>query len=143
MKIEGLIAARYLFARKQRSVVNVISWISLIGLMVSTMALIIVLSVYNGIGDITKGLFGTFDPELLIEPSEGKTFHTADIDFRALNETEGVENVSRLVTETAWVTYGSNQAIVKLRGVDDNYRTLTGLDTLLHEGDYLLRRNIL
>lgn len=139
MKIEGLIAVRYLFARKQRSVVNVISWISLIGLMVSTMALIIVLSVYNGIGDITKGLFGTFDPELLIEPSEGKTFHTADIDFRALNETEGVENVSRLVTETAWVTYGSNQAIVKLRGVDDNYRTLTGLDTLLHEGDYLLR----
>ena len=56
MKLEGLIAVRYLFARKQRSVVNVISWISLIGLMVSTMALIIVLSVYNGIGDITKSL---------------------------------------------------------------------------------------
>lgn len=138
MKLEGLIAVRYLFARKQRSVVNVISWISLIGLMVSTMALIIVLSVYNGIGDITKSLFNTFDPELLIEPAEGKTFRTADLDYRALSETDGVESLARLVTETAWITYGNNQAIVKLRGVDANYRALTRLDTLLYEGDYTL-----
>lgn len=136
MKIEGLIAVRYLFSRKQRSVVNVISWISLVGLMVSTMALIIVLSVYNGIGDITKSLFGTFDPELVVEPSEGKTFRTGDIDMPWLRSMEGVEEVSCIVTETAWMTYGSNQAIVKLRGVDDRYAALTGLDTLLTEGEY-------
>ena len=137
MKIEALIAVRYLFSRKQRSVVNVISWISLIGLMVSTMALIVVLSVYNGIGDITKTLFNTFDPELVIEPAEGRTFHTSEIDLQSLGNS-GVECVSRIATETAWVTYGQNQSIVKLRGVDSNYAAITGLDTLLSVGEYRL-----
>lgn len=138
MKLERLIAVRYLFSRGQKSVVTVISWISLIGLLVSTAALIVVLSVYNGIGEITKSLFNTFDPELVIEPSQGKTFRTTDIDYRALCETDGVEQVSQIVSETAWVTYGDNQAIVTLRGVDSRYRSLTGLDTLLAEGEYKL-----
>ena len=138
MKLEGLIAVRYLFSRGQKSVVTVISWISLIGLLVSTAALIVVLSVYNGIGEITKSLFNTFDPELVIEPSEGKTFRIADIDYRVLCSADGVEQVSQIVRETAWLTYGDNQAIVTLRGVDANYRTLSGLDTLLYEGCYQL-----
>lgn len=142
MKIEALIAVHYLFSRKQRSVVNVISWISLVGLMVSTMALIVVLSVYNGIGEITKSLFNTFDPELVIEPAKGRTFHTSDIDFQSLKDA-GVERCSRIVTETAWVTYGQNQSIVKLRGVDSNYAALTGLDTLLDLGEYRLDGNSL
>ena len=138
MKLEGLIAVRYLFGRRQRSVVTVISWISLIGLLVSTAALIIVLSVYNGIGELTKGLFGTFDPELVIEPSEGKTFHTSDLDYSTLLADTDIEAASQIVTETAWLTYGSNQAIVRLRGVDSNYHLISGIDTLLHEGTYLL-----
>ena len=138
MKLESLIAVRYLFSHGQKSVVTVISWISLIGLLVSTAALIVVLSVYNGIGEITKGLFNTFDPELVIVPSEGKTFHTSAIDYRALCETDGVEQVSQIVGETAWMTYGGNQAIVTLRGVDSRYRVLTGIDTLLTEGEYAL-----
>ncbi len=138
MRIEGLIAVRYLFSRKQRSVVNVISWISLVGLMVSTTALIVVLSVFNGIGDITKQLFGTFDPELSIETTQGKTFHAADIDLTQLRAIEDVDKVSCLVSEVAWVTNGSNQAIVKLRGVDDQYPAVTGIDTLIHRGQYML-----
>ena len=115
MRLESFIAVRYLFARqrnaaKGRSVVTIISWISLIGLMVSTAALIIVLSVYNGIGNLTKGLFGTFDPELVIEPAEGKTFHTADLQrpLSDLATIDGVEYVAQMVNETAWLTYGSN-----------------------------------
>ena len=138
MRLEQLIAVRYLFARRQKSVVNVISWVSLIGLLVSTAALIVVLSVYNGIGEITKGLFSVFDPELVIEPSEGKTFRTADIDYRALCQTDGVERVAQTVSETAWLTYADRQAIVTLRGVDDNYRSVSGLDTMLHNGAYQL-----
>lgn len=138
MKIEGLIAVRYLFSRKQRSVVNVISWISLVGLMVSTTALIVVLSVYNGIGDITKQLFGTFDPELSIEPTQGKTFHASTLDLHGLNAIEGVDKIACIVEEMAWITHGQNQAIVKLRGVDENYAAVTGIDTLLYKGQYLL-----
>ena len=135
MKLEALIAVRYLFSRGQKSVVHVISWISLIGLLVSTAALIIVLSVYNGIGELTKTLFNTFDPELVVEPAEGKTFHMADLD---LSTVDGIEKVSQIVSETAWITYADRQAIVTLRGVDSNYCAISGLDTLLHEGQYLL-----
>ena len=138
MRLEQLIAVRYLFARRQKSVVNVISWVSLIGLLVSTAALIVVLSVYNGIGEITKSLFSSFDPELIVEPTEGKTFRTADLDYGALCATDGVEQVSQIVSETAWLTYADRQAIVTLRGVDENYSAISGLDTMLHNGAYQL-----
>lgn len=139
MKLEGLIAVRYLFARhRTQSVVTVISWISLVGLLVSTAALIVVLSVYNGIGELTQSLFGTFDPELVIVPNEGKTFRLDDRDREAIASCAGVECLSQTVDETAWITYGPNQAIVRLRGVDENYRRISGLDTLLHEGTYAL-----
>ena len=145
MKFEGLIAVRYLFAglrrhsaARSRSVVTVISWISLIGLLVSTAALIVVLSVYNGIGDITKNLFGTFDPELVVVPTEGKTFRTSTLDLESIAAGKEVDCIAQIVDETAWLTYGPNQSIVRLRGVDGNYGRLSGLDTLLHDGTYLL-----
>ena len=143
MRVERLIAVRYLFARKQRSVVNIISWISLVGLMVSTAALIIVLSVYNGIGELTKSLFNTFDPELVIEPSEGKTFRLTEIGLADIVATEGVAEVVPLASESAWMTYGDQQAIVTLRGVGDGYHRLTGLDTLLNDGHYQIADNTL
>ena len=65
------IARRYFFSRKQKTVINIISWISLVGIAVSTAALIVVLSVYNGIGNLTQTLFNSFDPPLLVQPVEG------------------------------------------------------------------------
>lgn len=143
MKLEQLIAVRYLFASRQRSMVNVISWISLIGLMVSTMALIIVLSVYNGIGEITKTLFNTFDPELLIEPTRGKTFRLTEAGLGTCLQNERVDVLAPIVSETAWLTYGDQQAIVQLRGVDHNYDATTGLSDHLSEGSFQLDQNSL
>ena len=133
------IARRYFFSRKQRTVINIISWISLIGIAVSTAALIVVLSVYNGIGNLTQTLFNSFDPPLLVQPAQGKTFRTSDIDYPVLCSLDGVAAVSQIAEENAWVTYRHNEAIVLLRGVDDNYPLITGLDTLLYEGEYVLR----
>ena len=99
------IARRYFFSRKQRTVVNLISWISLIGIAVSTMALIVVLSVYNGIGQLTQTLFNTFDPHLMVQPTKGKTFHTAQFDYNALSQLPGVQAVGCVVEENAWMTY--------------------------------------
>ena len=136
------IARRYFFSRKQRTVVNLISWISLIGIAVSTMALIVVLSVYNGIGQLTQTLFNTFDPHLMVQPTKGKTFHTAQFDYNALSQLPGVQAVGCVVEENAWMTYRHNEAIVTLRGVDNQYARITGLDTLLHEGVYLLHERL-
>lgn len=139
MNLHLLIARRYFFSRKQRTVINIISWISLVGIAVSTTALIVVLSVYNGIGNLTQSLFNSFDPPLLVEPAQGKTFHTSDIPFDRLAQMDGVSAVSQLVEEHAWVTYHQNQAIVSLRGVDESYPQVTGLDTLLYQGTYGLK----
>lgn len=134
--LSSLIARRYFFSRKQRTVINIISWISLIGIAVSTAALIIVLSVYNGIGQVTQTLFNSFDPELVVQPAQGKTLHLHDIDYDTLCRIDGVATVSQIAEENAWMTYRHNEAIVSLRGVDGNYHLVTGLDTLLYEGIY-------
>ena len=133
------VARRYFFSRKQKTVINIISWISLVGITVSTTALIVVLSVYNGIGVLTQSLFNSFDPELLVQPAKGKTFHTADMPFQQLQQMPEVAAVSQIVEENAWVTYRHNQAIVSLRGVDEAYPRVSGLDTLLYEGVYGLK----
>ena len=139
MKLAFFVARRYLFSQKKRSVINAISWISLIGIAIGTMALIVVLSVYNGIGDLTQSLFNVFDPELKIEAKKGKTF---DLDSIPLSEIEALENVkstSAFVEENMWITYKEKNKIVTMRGVDDNYHKQTGIDTLLFSGKYELK----
>lgn len=142
MSLHLLIARRYFFSRKQKTVINIISWISLVGIAVSTTALIVVLSVYNGIGNLTQSLFNSFDPPILVQPAQGKTFHTADLPLGQVGEIEGVTAVSQIVEENAWITYHHNQAIVSLRGVDEVYPQVTGLDTLLHQGVYGLKMGV-
>ena len=139
MRFTTFIARRYLFSRKEKTIVNIISWISLVGITVSTLALIVVMSVYNGIGELTQSLFNVFDPELIVEPAEGKTFHTSQIDYDAIANADAVANISQIVEENAWLTLRQAEAIVQLRGVDEGYGRACGLDTLIAEGEYLLK----
>ena len=143
MHVGLYIARRYFFSRKRRTVVNVISWISLVGIAVSTAALVVVLSVYNGIGEVTQGLFNSFDAPLVVQPAKGKTLHATRSDLDALRGVEGVAAVAQVVQENAWMTYRHNEAIVTLRGVDEVYHRVTGLDTLLYEGTYRLADTVL
>ncbi len=138
MKLALFIARRYLFSQKRRSVINVISWISLIGIAISSMALIVVLSVYNGIGTLTQSLFNIFDPELKIEATEGKTFHLDDIAYNDIISLPTVSYASPIVEENMWITYKERNKIATVRGVADNYATMTGIDTMLHLGRFEL-----
>ena len=138
MRLPLFIAQRYLFSNKKRTIINIISWISLTSIAIGTTALIVVLSVYNGIGELTQSLFNVFDPELKIECVEGKTFHTSAIDYDGITTLPGVKRVCQVVEENAWMTHRENESIVQLRGVDDQYGSMTGLDTMVYEGSYLL-----
>ena len=143
LRLTSYIAWRYLFSRKEKTVVNLISWISLVGITVSTVALVVVMSVYNGIGQLTQSLFNVFDPELIVEPSEGKTFHTSDIDYSAMKSVDGVASVSEIVEENAWITHRQAESIVQLRGVDEGYAAGCGLDTMVSEGVFLLKEDVM
>lgn len=143
MRYPFFIARHYLFSRKRKTIINVISWISLIGLSIGVTALIVVLSVYNGIGTVTQQLFNVFDAELVVRPVHAKTFRKRDIAYDAIKDTPHIRMTSEIVEENAWITYGENQAIVQLRGVDSNYRAMSRLDTMLYDGIYLLRQSAL
>lgn len=134
MNLPFFVARRYLFARKRKTIINVISWISLIGIAVGSMALIVVLSVYNGIGELTQSLFNVFDPELMIEAREGKSFSTGNgFPRQQLEQTPGVASVTPIVEENAWVIYKQNEQILMLRGVGKDYLTHSGLINNLSE----------
>ncbi|MDL2314841.1 FtsX-like permease family protein [Bacteroidales bacterium OttesenSCG-928-C19] len=139
MNIPFYIAKRYFSSKKKKkNVVHIISLISLIGICIGTMALVIVLSVYNGFGKVIEELTNVFDSELLIEAKEGKTFHLNDFPVEEISKLDGVAVFSSSVEENAWLMYRKKEAIVTLKGVSDNYHLLNGIDTMMRAGEYLL-----
>ena len=136
MSLPFHIARRYLFAPKSHHAINIISLISVIGVMVSSMALVTVLSVFNGFEDLITGLYGVFDPDLKITAREGKTFVPDSTLLASLRADAGVRIVSETLEENVLVRYGDLQDIPVMKGVDADYVRLTGLDTLMYSGVY-------
>lgn len=139
MNFPFFIARRYLFSKKSTHVINVISSISVIGVAVATMALVIVLSVFNGFHDLVASLFTSFDPQLKVVPVEGKTAPSDDpilIQIRLLPE---VDVATETVEDQALAIYQGKQAMVKIKGVEDNFSELSHIiDILYGDGTYSL-----
>lgn len=130
------IARRYLFAKKSQNIINIISMISSLGVMVGTAALLIVMSVFNGLNSFVGSLFGNFDPDLKIEASEGKVF-TADSAYIArIGAIEGVAHVSATLTDNALLRYDKRQMPAMVMGVDDNYHLVSDIDSIVISGRY-------
>ncbi len=134
MRVEFLFALRYLFAKKSQNIINIISIISSLGVMVSTAALLIVLSVFNGLHNFVGDLFGSFDPDLKIEVVEGK-FFDADSDLVAkIKGIENVASVSLMLQENALVKSGKRQMPATVIGVDKDFARATKIDSIIVEG---------
>jgi lipoprotein-releasing system permease protein len=139
VKLSLYIAKRYLFAKKSRNAINVISSISVAGVTVGTMALIIVLSVFNGLESLVRSIFNTFDPDLKITPVEGKTFIPDSTSLSLLSNINGVACYSLCVEENALLRYGEKQYVATIKGVDENYAQVTGIDSSMWDGGFVLR----
>jgi lipoprotein-releasing system permease protein len=133
------IARRYLLGKKSQNAINIISGISVIGVTVGTMALVIVLSVFNGFDSVVKSLFSTFDPDIKISVAEGKTFTPDPLVTRKIRELPGVEAVSEVLEENVLLLYGDNQHIGTIKGVDDSFQAVTGLDSMVYDGSMKLK----
>ncbi len=118
--------------------INIISGISVAGVTIGTMALIVVLSVFNGFESLVVTLFNTFDPPLKIEASRGKTFNSDTFPWEKIRELKGVRAATGVIEEKALLKYRSNQFLATLKGVDDNYTEWTGLDSMITEGSLML-----
>ena len=141
MNFPLFISRRYFFARKSHNAINVISMISLAGVTIGTMALIIVLSVFNGFDDLIKSLYNSFDPDLKITLAEGKSFVPGDTLLRHLSTDKDIAFYSRVIEENALIKYGKKQYVATIKGVDHNFKKINGLDTMIIDGDYRLEDN--
>ncbi len=126
------IARRYLFSKKSHNAINIISGISVCGVALATLALVCTLSVFNGFHDLISSFFTHFDPDLKVETIKGKTFIPDSAVIEEVRAIPGVEVVSLTLEDNAMAKYKGQQVMVTVKGVDDNFQSLTHIEEILY-----------
>ncbi len=138
MRLPLYIAWRYLKSKKSHNVINIISGISVAGVTIGTMALIVVLSVFNGFESLVISLFNSFDPPIKISPYNGKTMDASAYPWDKIAAIPGIKAQTAVIEEKALLRYGSAQFLATLKGVDSSYQEWTGLDSMITAGSLTL-----
>ncbi len=139
MNFPFYIAKRYIFSKKSTNVINLISGISVLGVAVATMALVVTLSVFNGFSDLVATLFTAFDPQIEITPTQGKTAPADDPVLTEIRQLPQIDVATECVEDQALAIYNGRQAMVQIKGVDDNFDQLTHIrEILLGDGTFEL-----
>lgn len=140
MAVSLFIARRYLFSKKSTNTINIISAISVVGVAVATMALVIVLSVFNGFHDLVASLFTTFDPPIEVVPAKGKAAPADDPLLVRIRQMPEVAVCTECVEDHALAVYRDKQAMIVIKGVDENFPQLTRIGDILYgDGEFALR----
>ena len=143
MNFPFYIAKRYLFSKKSHNAINVISAVSVCGVALATLALVCTLSVFNGFQDLVATMFTAFDPELKIIAVSGKVFDGQDERIQSLRQLPEIEVFSESLEDNAMVQYKGRQAMVVIKGVEDNFDRLTPIDSILYgRGELLLHDEV-
>jgi len=135
-QLERHIAWRYIFSKKSHNAINIVSGVSAAAVGVVTAAMVCVLSVMNGFGSLIETMFSQFDPQLRITATTGKSFSITDESIQSVIALPFVELVSQTIEETALIRYQEHQLPAHLMGVDDNFRQLTSIDSIITDGKY-------
>jgi ABC-type lipoprotein release transport system permease subunit len=136
MKLAFNIALRYLFAKKSQNIINVISMISVIGILTGSAALIVVLSVFNGLHGFIGSLYSSFDPDIKVSTVKGKVFSLDSVDVDKIKNIPGIASYSEILEDNALLKFGKRQMPGTIIGVDDNYHKVTGIDTIMYDGNF-------
>lgn len=140
MNFPFYIAKRYLFSKKSTNAINLISGISVIGVAVATMALVVTLSVFNGFHDMVATFFTAFDPQIKITPVIGKTVPADDPVLTQIRQLPQVDVATESLEDNALAMYRDQQAMVVVKGVDDNFAELTHIKEILYgDGEFELQ----
>jgi len=141
LNIAFYIARRYIFSKKSHSAINIISLISVFGIFVSTTAMVIVLSAFNGIEGLVEDLFSSFDPSIKITIRAGKTFEDDAININQLKSVKGVENVAKVIEEVTMLKHGEQWITATLKGVDSNFFDVCNISNAMTEGNAILYKD--
>ena len=121
MNLPFFIARRYLLSKRKANFINIIAILSIAGIAFSTAALIIVLSVFNGLEDLLRSLNNSFDPEIKIEAAKGKAFESSPELIKKINAVPGVDIVTEVIEDYALLRYRDANQVVIVKGVSDNF----------------------
>lgn len=141
MNLSFFIAKRYLISKKSNNAINVISWISIVAIAVTTAALVIVLSAMNGLTSIVANLYHAIEPDLKITAIHSKYISNKEELSEQINSVAGIKNISFSIEENALIKLDEKQAIITVKGVDQEFKKLTHFDTVVTEGSYQLIHN--
>jgi lipoprotein-releasing system permease protein len=139
LNLSFYIAKRYLFSKKKTNLINIISAISVAGMAIGTMGLIIGLSGFNGFDSLIKSLFSSFDPDLKITLLEGKSFDANNQAFNEIRRMKDVMFFTEVIEDNALLRSESRQVLATIKGVSDQYSQMTGLDTMIVDGEFKLK----
>ena len=143
MNLSLYIAKRYLFSKKSHQVINIISGVAIAGIALATAAMVCTLSVFNGFQSIVAKQFSAFDADIKITATSGKVITTDAAEIGKVAEMPDIAALSFCVEGKAMAGYGGQQAMVTIKGVDDNFASLTGIHkTLYGPGEFLLNDGI-
>jgi lipoprotein-releasing system permease protein len=140
MNFPFYIARRYLFAKKTHNIINIISLISVVGMAVGVMALVVILSVFNGFDSLLKSMYSAIDSDLKIKLVEGKTFPDTLSQLTTIRNHQSVAVFSEVLEENAIFKYRNKQHIGTVKGVSRNYSDLIGIDSMMIDGEFMLWR---
>lgn len=138
MNLPFFIARRYLFSKKSHNIINIVSAISTFTVAVVTAAMVIVISAFDGLEKTITDLYKSFDADIVINPAKGKTFIADSLFEKKLKALGYVDEVAYSLEESVLLRYGEKQAIATVKGVSANYAKVSGVDTLVIDGDYYL-----
>lgn len=138
MNLSAFVARRYLFSKKSHNIINVISAISLVGVAVCTMALVIVLAVFNGFDSLIKSMFSNFDPDIKITPAQGKVLEPQNDKIKSVLQLSCIDVSCETLEENVLLEYDKHMNPGIIKGVPEQYRQLTGIDTLVINGTFTL-----
>lgn len=141
MNLPFFIARRYFLSRRKKSFINILSVISMAVVGLSTMALVIVLSVFNGLEGLLRNLYGSFDAQVTVLPSEGKSFFLTPELLHQVRQVPGVVSVVDIIEDNALIKYKNSQRVVRLKGVGDGFIAQGRFDDAILLGDLVLKED--
>ncbi|MDD2191303.1 MAG: ABC transporter permease [Bacteroidales bacterium] len=139
MNLPLYVAWRYFFSKKKLKVINIISLISLIGIAITTMALLVVISVFNGFTSVGTKILSSSNPPLLIEAKKSKVFSLDSIPFNKIKSLQKVYAISPVLKENALISFGQSQGLVLMKGIDESYYKINRIDTSIVYGRFSLK----
>lgn len=134
MNLALYIAKRYLFSKKRHNAINIVSLISMCGVVVGSIALVCVLSVFNGFQTVVEDLFSNFDAQIKIVATSGKVFQPDSISH-ALTHPD-IQHTCHVIEDNALLKFGEKQLPITIKGVPQDYTKVSGIDSILVEGEF-------